>query len=286
MTAPNPSSLELLMITPLRSLAHRGPSLPFRRTMGILVATLVLAVNSAVLLANSADFDGDGKADLLFMNKTTRFLSVWFMNGSTFVRSRFITASRSPIAVDPNWKVVGVGKFDASNTNRLAIVWQNTNPTTRQLAVWYLKDYATNITDKTELDTTSLIPNNSNPYLPAEWSAMAVGDFDGNGKSDIAFRHDTAGLAAIWLMNGLTITANTSFINNINWRITGAGDFGSPAQPNAGQKDGKDDMLLTFHNPATDNAYEGLNNIVTVRRCRLTPSGASVAGWPGETTII
>jgi hypothetical protein len=52
-------------------------------------------------------------------------------------------------------------------------------------------------------------------------------DFNGDGRSDIAWR-DTSGNVAIWEMNGTSISnASTSFVANVpmNWSIAGTGDY-------------------------------------------------------------
>jgi hypothetical protein len=36
-----------------------------------------------------------------------------------------------------------------------------------------------------------------------------VGDFDGDGRSDILWRHDATGQNLIWFMNGATLTGLT-----------------------------------------------------------------------------
>lgn len=72
-------------------------------------------------------------------------------------------------------------------------------------------------------------------------------------KSDIAFRYDLDRLNAIWLMNGLNLGSVGSYTNgSYHWRLTGAGDFGSGSNPTNGVKDGKDDLLFTHYDPASN----------------------------------
>jgi hypothetical protein len=57
--------------------------------------------------------------------------------------------------------------------------------------------------------------------------SRAAHDFNGDGKSDIAWR-DTSGNIAIWEMNGTTVTnQNSAFVNNVptQWAIVGQRDF-------------------------------------------------------------
>ena len=69
---------------------HRWISAPFRpfasarpQLSGLIGAVLLLGFVPVNLRANSEDFNNDGKADILFQNKTTRLLNVWFMNGTS-----------------------------------------------------------------------------------------------------------------------------------------------------------------------------------------------------------
>jgi hypothetical protein len=201
-----------------------------------------------------ADFDGDGNPDLLFHNKVTRTLEVWFMNGSSFSHSKAIQNSLgNPVIGGLGWRLVGTGHFwkDSSNPRIFGILWQNQN--SRALAVWYLTG-----ADKTQLDGTALLPNAS-----PGWWAGAVGDFDGDGHSDIAFQHDTTGQKAIWLLDtaSLNIKPNgtIAYNNPPKWRLTGTGDFGSGGDPASGIKDGKDDLVFTYYDSENDTI--GVNQV-------------------------
>ena len=52
-------------------------------------------------------------------------------------------------------------------------------------------------------------------------------DFDGNGKSDIAWRNLATGEDAMWLMNGsaTATSASLSTVADLSWTIAGVGDF-------------------------------------------------------------
>jgi Ca2+-binding RTX toxin-like protein len=59
------------------------------------------------------------------------------------------------------------------------------------------------------------------------WSIAGVGDFTGDGKADILWRHQGAGLASLWRMDGVNAVATTLLPIQVGseWRIAGAADF-------------------------------------------------------------
>jgi len=65
---------------------------------------------------------------------------------------------------------------------------------------------------------------------------IGAGDFNGDGKSDILFQNDS-GQAAMWLMNGASVTSTALVGANPgpSWHVIGAGDFNG---------DGKSDILF------------------------------------------
>jgi hypothetical protein len=79
-----------------------------------------------------ADFDADGKPDLLWQNKVTGGLIVWFMNASlTMTRAEWLTPSN---ASSPSWKVIGAAHMNADSY--LDLVWQHQE--SGELVVWYM----------------------------------------------------------------------------------------------------------------------------------------------------
>src|SRR6266480_4215178 len=63
------------------------------------------------------DFDGDGRADILWRNLSTGENYIWLMNGLS-------TASQGSVNfVDPAWQVKGIGDFDGDG--KADILWRN-----------------------------------------------------------------------------------------------------------------------------------------------------------------
>ena len=59
-------------------------------------------------IIGTADFNNDGQTDLLWMNKTTGEVDVWYMNGATPSRGAIIVQANT---VPLNWQIIGNGRF-------------------------------------------------------------------------------------------------------------------------------------------------------------------------------
>ena len=152
-----------------------------------------------------ADFDRDGYPDLLWRHDLTGTFGVWFMQG-TELRAR---AMLSPTGIpDTNWKVVGVGDFDADGKPDL--VWRN--ELTGAAGVWCMEG------------TTLRMAVMLNPpgIADANWLIEGVGDIDGDNRPDIVFHHRLSGALGVWLMNGFNVAASVALPSiDPSWRLVG-----------------------------------------------------------------
>ncbi len=167
------------------------------------------------------DFDGDGKADILWQNSYNQ-LQIWTMDGKTMTSNRWIGATPGA-----EWTIAGLGDFNGDG--RDDIVWRSN---TGQLQTWLM-----NGSTKLATGTTGSIG--------AAWQVKATADFNGDGKDDLLLGADN-GQAGIWMMNGTAKTATGMVVNGagtvINnpgpdwstWRVMGVGDINA---------DGKADIL-------------------------------------------
>jgi len=88
---------------------NMSSGLAFAWNTGFSAGTLSLTTSTAPIfgidptiweIVQVADWNADGKPDLVFRNKNTGLVFVWYMDGTTLTTSDFITQ------IDPSWEIV------------------------------------------------------------------------------------------------------------------------------------------------------------------------------------
>ncbi|MBW4539539.1 MAG: DUF4347 domain-containing protein [Myxacorys chilensis ATA2-1-KO14] len=212
------------------------------------IGTVVDDDKSGWTIAETADFDKDGKVDVLWRNISTGGTAIWKMNGTTFETS-------IPLAVaDPNWRIESVADFDKNGY--LDLLWRNTS--TGTTAIWTMNGFT--VTGSVAL-----------PAAPIDWSIEGVADFDRDGFVDILWHNTNTGGNAIWKMNGTSVATSIALsATTLSWQIKGIADF---------DNDGFVDIL--WHNNATGgNAFWKMNgmSVSTSVALSATPAEWQIAG--------
>ena len=164
------------------------------------------------------DFNGDGLSDILWRNVGGQ-LSNWLGTaGGGFV----VNDANAFASVPVDWQVVGTGDFNGDG--RSDILWRNLDG---WLSNWLATPgggYSVN-----DANALTLVPN--------DWQVAGVGDFNGDGRSDILWRN-VNGQLSNWLgtaSGGYAINDIHAFADvPTDWQIRGVGDFDG---------DGRDDIL-------------------------------------------
>ncbi|WP_295524638.1 FG-GAP-like repeat-containing protein [Novosphingobium sp. Chol11] len=166
-------------------------------------------VPTAWRIQGTADFNGDGRADILWRNVNGQ-LSSWLGNpNGGFIDNGSVVNQFVPTA----WKIAGTGDFNGDG--RADIVWRNDNG---QLSQWLG-------TANGGLSDNGAIVNQS---VPTAWKIAGTGDFNNDGFSDVLWRNDNGQLSQ-WLgsANGRLIDNGVNVNQTVPtaWKIAGTGDF-------------------------------------------------------------
>jgi hypothetical protein len=136
-----------------------------------------------------ADFNGDGKADLLFLNSITHGVAVWLTDGNQ------ITAAGQAGILNPAWHFLDVGDFNGDGKSD--ILFQNDS--TGGVAVWLMN--GTEVITGAQVGTIAAGSSYTGP-------GQGLADLNGDHKSDILFQNTTTGAVTAWLMDGTHVTVN------------------------------------------------------------------------------
>src|SRR5262249_15648171 len=150
-----------------------------------------VGLDSSWSVPGTADFNGDGKADILLHNTNGAYVD-WTMNGSAIAAANNLTFNGAAVGLDPSWPVAGTGDFNGDG--KADIVLHNTNGS---FVDWTMNGSA--ITAPQNLTFQQI-----QVALDASWAVAGIGDYNGDGKADILLRN-TNGSFVDWTMNGSAI---------------------------------------------------------------------------------
>lgn len=154
-----------------------------RTATSAFVQTQGPAIAAGDSLVGTADINGDGNADLLFINKTANTFTYWLMNGTTRISS-------TTTSIPAGNTIASVGDFNGDGY--IDVMWTNAAHT---LTYWMNKGDG----------TFTVTPG---PSYAANWTLVGSGDIDNDGKADLVFVDSTTSQIDYWLMNGATSTGS------------------------------------------------------------------------------
>jgi hypothetical protein len=193
--------------------------------------TVDLAADAQVI--GTGDFNADGATDLLWRDAQGAVAVVLLEADGTVVEP---LGGRDPVkgTMPLSAQVAGVGDFNADG--RADILWRKDNG---QLLLWLAGESGNSTLLNTRVAGAVMTPGVEDP-ISLLWKVEGVGDFNGDGFSDILFRHEggaVPGQVSIWYLQHAMVLKETypggTDPGNV-WAIEGIGDFNG---------DGRDDIL-------------------------------------------
>ena len=167
-------------------------------------------------LADVGDFNGSGRADILWKNSTNGYLGLW-MDGT----DQWVALPASNLGEGQS--IIGIGDVNGDGCDDILI---NSNGV---LGAWDISGIINGTADAPVWSSFGI-------NIGSEWDAFGCADFDGNGKADIVLWRDSDGYV------GTYMNCNVNDFRGIypgaskdEWGLPGFGDYNG---------DGCDDVLV------------------------------------------
>jgi FG-GAP-like repeat len=176
------------------------------------------SIPSGYSVAGVGDFTGDGTSDILWYDAATGDTQQWLINNGGW-------AGTVELGSHPgNYQIAGVGDFTGDGVDD--VLWTSNSGGQVQTDIW-------------ELNSSGQWQASDSPGShPAGYNVAAVGDFTGNGTSDILWYNSTTGDVDEWQIAEGQWAASVDLGSHpgSGWTIAGVGDFFG---------NGNDDVLWT-----------------------------------------
>jgi len=184
------------------------------------------------------DFNRDSKPDLLFQNRSTGQLALWYLlEGSQ--------DGRTPITPtqDPHWQAIAVTALKGDEHPDVLFH----NPSTGRMAFWFMNN--SQATDGVFVS----------PTQDPDWKPVGMADFNGDGHPDILFAQPNTGQLALWYMNRNYLVSATYVypVQDPNWQVVGLGDFNGDGHPDILFQNASTGQLVVWYMGGTNYAIDG-----------------------------
>jgi subtilisin-like proprotein convertase family protein len=209
-----------------------------------------------VKFINKGDFDLDSHVDLLWRHDISGENVLWYLDEAVLRDGEFTTPA---VLTDVRWKMVGTHDFN--NDNRTDILWRHS--TSGENVVWLMNKNAL-------ISGTFTVPA---AMTDVRWQMAGTGDFNGDARPDILWRHDVSGENVVWYMNGVTLVGGTftnpSSLTDVRWKMVGTGYFNGDDQLD----------ILWWHNSSGQAVVWFMNGVTMTGGQFLSPNGLADTRW-------
>ncbi|HET7127047.1 MAG TPA: VCBS repeat-containing protein [Lysobacter sp.] len=259
------------------------------------------AIASATEWAGHNDMDGDGRSDLIWRNSGTGAIVYWpAANATSRIKLPYTNGLRiwSPaFAISDFWDNL----YDQTSKNDLVL--RNSsggvgffNPYDGSIATDsegpfpFVVDHGdfdgNGLADILSRDPTSglnhvqfgaMVGNfiiegattyQQLPTVGLAWKVAGVGDFDGDGRSDILWRDASTGANSIWRSGNVATRLKIASVPNLDWKIAAIGDYDG---------DGRSDILWRNMRSGVNVIWRSGNNLTPQAVAKVSSMAWKVA---------
>jgi hypothetical protein len=207
-------------------------------------------------MVGTNDFNADGRPDILWRHAVSGENVLWYMNGSVLASGTFLTPSS---LADVRWGMAGTGDFNVDG--RPDILWRHSQ--SGEIVVWFMNGSVLQ-------SGTFLTPS---AFTDVNWQTVGTGDFNGNGRTDILWRHAQSGQNVVWFLEGTSLVSgaftNPPALADPAWRMVATGDYNF---------DGRVDIVWR-HSTSGQNVMWFMNGIDLVSGTFTTPPTLADNNW-------
>jgi autotransporter-associated beta strand protein len=197
----------------------------------------------------AGDFNGDGVMDLLWWDRATGQVFIWFMSGGQ------VTGVSSPMdGMDVSqWLLIGTGDFNGDGACDL-LWWK---PESGEIVFWYMQPGISTASAPFQATSDPISQN-----MPSHAALSYPGDLNGDGLTDLLWRDYAGGDVLIWLMGAdgkpfltgppvpadetITKGERPGLSGTLQWQVAGLADADGDGKADVFWQDERNNRLVTW----------------------------------------